>query len=202
MRPDTQASPEALGILILAAGNSSRFGSCKLLADCKGQPLINYALRTALAFPRAQIQVVTGAWHGDVAAAMTRGTVPRLPLLFNRHWSSGMGSSVALGVSAMAGTCSEILVLLADQPLITPEDCRQLLSADARADICCAEYGGSRGVPALFRAGTFASLMQLNGQQGAKALLSNPAFSVIGVELPRAAKDVDYPRDLHGLFPA
>ncbi|WP_315983371.1 NTP transferase domain-containing protein [Aliamphritea spongicola] len=51
MQPEVQASARPLGILILAAGNSSRFGSCKLLADCKGQPLINYALRTALAFP-------------------------------------------------------------------------------------------------------------------------------------------------------
>ena len=202
MRPEMTAEPQASGIVILAAGNSSRFGSCKLLADCGGQPLISYALGTALAFPRAQIQVVTGAWHADVEAAMASGKVPRLPLLFNRDWQSGMGSSVALGVSAMAETCGEILILLADQPLITPEDCRRLLSADSRADICCAEYGGSRGVPALFRSVTFTSLMQLKGQQGAKKLLSDPAFRVVGSELPRAAQDIDYPRDLNGLFPA
>ncbi|MBN3560843.1 nucleotidyltransferase family protein [Aliamphritea spongicola] len=201
MQPEVQASARPLGILILAAGNSSRFGSCKLLADCKGQPLINYALRTALAFPRAQTQVVTGAWHAEVDAVMASGTVPRLPLLFNRDWQSGMGSSVALGVSAMAESCSEILILLADQPLVTPEDCRQLLTADKLADICCAEYSGNWGVPALFRSATFASLMQLKGQQGAKKLLSDPAFSVAGVELPRAAQDIDYPRDLNRLFP-
>ncbi len=99
---------------------------------------------------------------------MASGTVPRLPLLFNRDWQSGMGSSVALGVSAMAESCSEILILLADQPLVTPEDCRQLLTADKLADICCAEYSGNWGVPALFRSATFASLMQLKGQQGLK----------------------------------
>lgn len=145
--------------------------------------------------------MVTGAWHAEVDAAMANGTVPRLPLLFNRDWSSGMGSSVALGVSAMAETCSEILILLADQPLVIPEDCRQLLAADGRADICCAEYSGSRGVPALFRSTTFASLLKLKGQQGAKKLLSDPAFSVAGVKLPRAAQDIDYPRDLNRLFP-
>ena len=111
-----------------------------------------------------------------------------------------MGSSIACGVRALLAatpTLDAILILLADQPLVQIPQVEALWHAwESRGgDFVAAHYEGQPGVPALFSAPLFPSLLGLQGQAGAKALFKNPALQGVLLPMPEAACDLDTPEE-------
>jgi molybdenum cofactor cytidylyltransferase len=181
-------------IVLLAAGTSSRFGSLKQLVSWEGRSLVRRAADTALA-TGLPVWVVTGAGSERVQAELAG---LRLTCVHNAGWARGMGGSLALGVRAV-GSADALLVMLADQPLVTVEDLRALQVAHAAhpESIVAAEYGdGVLGPPCLFPSSDFPALMALDGDRGARALLRQNPDRVRRVAMPNAAFDVDTPEDL------
>ena len=93
------------------------------------------------------------------------------------------------------------MLLLADQAAITTEDLRRLTGAWRRQTehIAAAVYGSTVGVPAIFPRSTFTDLMQLRGDQGARALIQRNPDRLVRVPMNRAAIDIDTPEDLLAL---
>ena len=178
--------------LILAAGSSSRFGNCKLLADWQGAPLLDRILDAASRLPLNRVAMVTGAYHRDIAAHLSDSAVE---LCYCATWHTGMGSSLAYGVSQLSPE-NAVLVLLGDQPLIDNDDLQQLLTTWKANPhkVTCAAFAGTRGVPAIFPATAKPWLLQLSGDRGAKGLLNGN--DVTAVPMPNAAFDVDTRSDL------
>ena len=90
-----------------------------------------------------------------------------------------------------------VLVCLSDQPMLESEDLRRLVlewRENPRA-VIASRYAGKLGVPAVFPRSRFGALRSLSGDQGARDLLTSSG-DVIGVPMPRAAFDLDYPEDL------
>ena len=179
-------------IVLLAAGTSTRFGALKQLHRFHGVPLVRRAALAALD-TGLPVWIVTGAHAERVEEA-----VAGLPLrvVHNAAWAQGMGGSLALGVREAAA--SAVLVMLADQPLVTTENLKELLAqhgADPKT-IVAADYGEVLGPPCLFPAEFFAELEALHGDRGARALFKQHPERVQRVPMPRAAVDVDTPADL------
>lgn len=184
--------------IVLAAGASNRFGTSKQLAEFEGEPLVHRALRVAQdACGDRTVLVVGSDWKKVLAACgQKRGFFVR-----NEQYESGMASSIARGVSSVAHTADAILLLTVDQPLITAEHLNSLISEwySAPEAIVVSEYSGVQGPPAVFPARCFDSLRKLEGDQGARSLLSNRSYSVRGIALDAAATDIDTPQDLADL---
>lgn len=183
--------------LMLAAGASRRFGDCKLLAEWQGQALISHALGNARQLPLARLLVVTGAYH-EILAPLIATQAPEADAVYFANWERGMGASLAFGASLLPGT-RPLLVLLADQPLISAADL-QLLYQTAQShpeQIVCASFASTLGPPAIFPSRFKAQLRQLDGDRGAKALLQSP--DTLSLPLAAAGIDIDTHTDLFHL---
>ncbi len=184
--------------IILAAGESNRFGSTKQLAQWDGLTLVSRAVRLAESVcGDRSVLVVGNDWQKVLAACG-----PQLGFfVLNEDYESGIASSIACGVGSAAHTADAVLLLMGDQPLITAQHLDALI-AHWRAtpeDIVVSEYAGVQGPPAIFPARCFESLSQLEGDQGARSVLSDGRFSVSGISFEAAAIDIDSPEDLANL---
>jgi len=184
--------------IILAAGESSRFGSTKQLSEYDGTSLVARAVRLAERVCGDRSVLVVGSdWKRVLAACGSqRGFLVR-----NERYASGMAGSIACGVRSVAHMADAVLIVLADQPLITSEHLNSLLEEWKKAtdDIIVSEYLGVQGPPAIFPAHCFDHLMKLEGDQGARALLKDSGYAVKGLKFDAAAVDIDLAEDLQKL---
>ncbi len=182
--------------IILAAGESRRFGSPKQLLDWQGQPLLRHVVVQTLAVETSEVVVVLGAHLPRIAPA-----VQGLPitLAVNREWARGMSGSVKLGLRALRAEVDAALFLLADQPGITPQLCQRLIQAHAstHAPIIAPRSGDRPGNPVLFARELFPQLMQVRGDQGGRAVMKTRQADIHWVETDaKLLRDIDRPDDL------
>ena len=99
---------------VLAAGSSTRMGTCKLTRPFAGSTLLERALRAARGCAAAETVVVTGAYRDAVArSAQAHGAREA----FNPSWERGQSTSVRTAARfAAAHGYDLLLVMVADQP--------------------------------------------------------------------------------------
>lgn len=188
------------GVLVLAAGSSSRMGRPKQLLPYGSSTLLRHATETALATGFGPVLVVLGA-----GAEQCRGTLDGLDVrtVVNAAWAEGMGTSIATGLAELeriAPQLDGVLILLHDQPAIPAGRLVELVAARQAADLIVASrYDGVTGVPAWFRRELFEELRRLDGRQGARRLIDAHASRMRPFDLPEAALDLDTPDDYQRL---
>ncbi|OJJ22144.1 hypothetical protein BKI52_08895 [marine bacterium AO1-C] len=197
-------SDSKLGIIILAAGEASRMGQAKQLLTLQGQTLLDICVQKAIDLQPATITVVLGAHFAKTQAEAKRlkQTHPQAPIdwVENPHWATGMGSSISAGVQKtldVATNIEQILILLADQPLIQTNQlqCLTKVFQTSSQTIVASKYGESFGVPAVFDQSLFEELLQLNEKAGAKKVMKKHQTHLRLVSLPEAAFDMDTPEE-------
>lgn len=156
-----------LGVVLLAAGRSERFGSNKLLSDYGGRPLICRTLEAAKAVCADKACVVTGCAE---VAAIARGYA--LDVVENHDAHLGQAHSVYLGIDAMQ-EMDAVLLLVCDQPRLTGASLARLLDAFCASakGIACLQDETHMGNPAIFARRYFPELLSLSGDRGAKGIL-------------------------------
>jgi molybdenum cofactor cytidylyltransferase len=189
-----------VALLLLAAGASTRMGRPKQLLPYHGRTLLRHAAETAVSAGCAPIVLVTGALHDELLAEIVG-----LPILavHNSDWETGMASSIRAGLAAVAAAAPRaVLVMLTDQPLVTPELLRQLIVQQqaTQAPIVAAAYGETLGVPAIFDKSLLPELLKLQGAQGAGRLIARLGAAVGQVAFPAGLLDVDTPAQYTALL--
>jgi molybdenum cofactor cytidylyltransferase len=184
------------GVVVLAAGGSSRFGRPKQLLPYLGRTLVEHAVRTALASGAAEVVVVVGA-EGPEIRKRLQGL--RVRIVTNETWAEGMGGSIAKGVAALSDRVDATVIALADQPRITPEHLRALAERTSQEEIVASSYDGIVGAPCAFARDQFSRLLALTGEEGARHLIR--AANVAVIEFAAADVDVDTPKDYRALVP-
>ncbi len=169
-------------------------GRQKLLLPLRGKPVVRWSVDAIL--PHAdEVLVVTGHEAADVQAALAG-----LPVRFihNPHPEAGQGSSIAVGVAALAQTTDAVLIALGDQPRLPDGVIPALLEAFRRGDaaIVTPIYRGIQGTPVIFGAEVFPELRALTGDGGARTVVRANLGRVreIPFDLPMP-DDVDTPED-------
>lgn len=189
-------------LLLLAAGASTRMGQPKQLLPYRGRTLLRHAAETAVTSGCAPVVLVTGALHEALLPE-----IAGLPIraVYNAEWETGMASSIRAGLLALAAAQpAAVLVMLTDQPLVTPALLRQLVQQQhaTQAPAVVAAYGDTLGVPAVFDQALLPELLKLQGQQGAARLIASLGAAVGRVPFPAGLLDVDTPEQyialLHG----
>ena len=187
--------------VILAAGASSRFNGSKITAKVQGdQSLLAHSITTlnqvTTAAGLSAPAVVLGAHINDEIMAIT-STSHRI---INHDWQHGLSSSVKYAAQyAIEHHAEALLLVLADQVAITPENYTRLIDVYSHNGLCsCAFYQQNVGVPAIFLAEDFASLMLIEGDKGAKSILKrhekNNSLNILIME--QAHFDIDTQADL------
>lgn len=185
-----------LGIVLLAAGRSLRFGQeDKLLADAGGQTVISRALGTLGALDAdARAAVVSS----ETAAALADEA--GFDVVHNGEPEAGLSRSIALGVLWARGKgCDAVLLAVADQPLLTVDSLAALLAAFRQTGrVACLEDESHRGNPAVFPAACFDELLALRGDCGAKGVLRahGDELTVVRCRFPGELADADEPQAL------
>ena len=189
---------ETIRIAVLAAGESRRFGAQKLLAPWRGQPLLSFALRAAQRACPGEVTLVSG-FAAEAIEAL--GKKHADAIVRNPDFAEGIGTSIAAAARACSPDVDALLVALGDQPLVSADHLRAIVAAWDRAphSIVATAFAGTLGPPALFGREHFVTLSALGGDRGARHLLHEHRESVVTVEFPPAAIDVDTSEDLASL---
>jgi CTP:molybdopterin cytidylyltransferase MocA len=182
--------------LVLAAGAGRRFGRPKALVTYRGRLLVQRAADALRDAGCAPALVVLGA-----GAERVRAEAPDLPdTVVNADWAAGLGSSLRVGLDALAGgTAGAVVVLLADMPGVGAEAVRRVVvGADAGA-LVMGGYGDRRGHPVLLGREHWAGVAAgAAGDRGARDYLRAHAEPVRVVPVGDVAddRDIDVPADL------
>jgi molybdenum cofactor cytidylyltransferase len=186
-----------IGMLILAAGASTRLGKPKQLLQYRGQSFLRHIAKVAIASGCQPVVVVLGAQTGQL-----RSEVSDLPIVIveNLDWVIGISSSIRAGLEALQtqGQMLEAaIVTLCDQPLISVQLIAQLVERYRLTNkrIVTSQYDETIGVPALFDLTLFPNLMLLQGDVGAKSLIQQLMHEVTSVPFPDGAIDIDTAQD-------
>jgi len=181
--------------VVLAAGESRRFGNPKQLAEFDGAPLVRTAADVARRCFGTHSLLVVG--HEPEAVTRAAGGGCEF-LIVNSRYRDGLGSSIALAASVLAPVADAIVLLLADQPLVDADHVRRLVAgwSGRPRHALATDYGNGWGPPALVPKGLFDELQVLGGDRGAHALLESPGVELDLVAAAAAGFDVDTPADL------
>ena len=181
-----------LAALVLAAGRASRMGQPKQLLTLGGETLVRRAARTALASPVDEVLVVVGNAAEAVGAELADLAVRLVP---NPLFADGLSTSLVAGVRALAPQTQAVVILLADQPLLTPDVIGGLVARyhETRAPLVAPRYAGQRGNPVLFDRALFPELLAATGDEGAREAVRRHAAEAAWVDFAdaRAQLDVD-----------
>lgn len=189
-----------IGVVILAAGASTRMGEPKQLLPYEGHTLLRRSAEAALASGCGPVAVVLGA-----AAERTRAEVEALPvrLVVNEAWSGGLSTSVRAGVEALESEpIDAILFAPCDQPALEPAVLDRLAAEfrRSRRPIVASGYDGAWGVPMLFARPLWGALKTLRGDEGARRVALTRPEEVACVPFPGGARDVDTRDDYRALL--
>ncbi len=188
-----------IAALVLAAGASSRMGRPKALLPWGRVSVLEHILGEIKSSGIGQITVVAGAQSPEISQLVAG----RAEICEHPEWALGMGSSIRKGISFLLRKQEPpdaILILLADQPLVTSAYLRQLLTSfEAKPDRPVASaYDNGPGVPALFPSGFFVRLEALPDDKGARSLLKGASVQVLDPGV--AGQDMDTPEAYRGLL--
>ena len=177
--------------IILAAGASSRFGSSKALAAWGGHTFLSQAITTAQVIG-SHVLVVTGAHHASLLAHLT------VPFVYNEHWESGMGSSIACGIAALPESAAMAILLPVDQPLVDTAHLEKLVEAATRSGKAAfTQQGNIIGPPIALPRAYFELALSLTGDAGLKRMIT--VDDMVTVASTVALTDIDTPADLKNL---
>jgi molybdenum cofactor cytidylyltransferase len=182
----------SLGAVILAAGESRRFGSAKQVALLAGVPLLQWAIRNALAADLARIVVVLGAHEDEIRASIDFGPAE---VVANARWAEGPDTSLGRGLAEL-DDCSAAVVLLGDQPFVGPLATARVVAARLPGVVALrATYGGSPGHPVVLERAVWPEATAVAGQ-GARAVFARADTREVECGDLAGAVDVDTPADL------
>ena len=193
---------KSCGVIILAAGNSSRLGEPKQLLQYQNKSLIRHVAEEAIKAIQSPVIVVTGS-NSELIANELIGL--SIHLIHNADWMEGMASSIRVGLRELLiinKSIENVIFAVSDQPFVTADLFRSLIDKQENSHrlIVASSYENTVGTPVLFGQKYFDSLLSLNGSEGAKKLLQKFQDDVTTVPFPLGSVDIDTQEDYQRLL--
>ncbi|QYA26107.1 nucleotidyltransferase family protein [Gramella sp. MT6] len=187
-----------IGVVILAAGSSSRLGYPKQLVEFKGKPMLQHIIDVADSFEFETKVLLVGANSEEIKSTIEP---KNFEILFNKNWQEGMASSIRAGLERSLEKEKDLeylLILLSDQPFLSRERIEALIKEQlaTNSEATFSEYDGEVGVPAIFSSSVFPYLKELKGDHGAKKLVYDKKIQFRTVKFEKGNFDVDTKEDV------
>lgn len=177
--------------LILGAGASSRYGQPKQLLPFRGTTLLGWVITQAeRARELGEVIVVLGRASDEIRERVEFGNAK---VVDNPVFTEGCSSSYRAGIGAIDPRASAVMIILGDQPGVTPEIIDGVAEKWREGDkqIVLASYQGRLGHPMLFAKPMFDKLVALHGDKAAWKLVD--AHPDLLIEAPF---DRPFPEDI------
>ena len=182
---------QRVAAVILAAGESRRFGSPKQLARLGERTLLEHVVDLARHAGLDPIIAVVPAWLHD------RG--PGVGWVDNDQPERGISHSLRLGIAALPDEVAAAVILLGDQPTLSAGAISALVAARGDKPIVATSEAGRLGAPVLLEQSHFGVVEELRGDIGLREILASHPELVQPVEGDEHTPDVDTPADLRAL---
>lgn len=177
--------------VVLAAGQSKRMGQTKQLLPWGDTTVLGQVLRNLKETAVHDILVISGHEAEKIEAIAAAEGVSAIR---NPHYAFGeMLSSLQTAVMQLPSHIDAVLVMLADQPQVTPDIIDQLLVAywQGQDKIVAPVYAGKRGNPVLIDRAHFAALLDLPLDAAPRDLLKRHPTLLVSVGSDSVLKDLD-----------
>ena len=190
------------GIIILAAGNSSRLGQPKQLLRYKDDTLLQHIIEEASLVKESVVIVVTGANHELIEKEIDSS---KIKIVFNRDWELGMSSSINTGLNKALQLYPEIekcIFAVCDQPFVSHSIFENLITEYHKTGkgIVASSYAETLGTPVLLDKKYFDELLHLKGQEGAKKIINRFLEDTASVSFEKGKIDIDTEDDYNKLI--
>lgn len=184
--------------LVLGAGGSRRLGRPKQLLPYGEGTLLDHTVATARACRFDQLVVPIGGASDEVAE---RVDLSGADVVVNYAYGEGCSSSIAAALDVVNQRCDVLVLMLGDQPGVTPATVRALIDARGDAPLAVCRYDDGRGHPIAFHRSVFPQLADLHGDKGVWRLLDERAGDVVDVPIAgNVPLDVDTPEDYQAVL--
>lgn len=186
-----------IGIILLAAGNGSRFGGNKLEAEVNGVPMYRLMLDKLKAFDAFPSYIVTG--NDQIADAAKK---QNMHVVRNCQPEKGIAYSIFKGLEMLLQEYPDIqgvMFCVCDQPGLKAATIQKLLWEASRhpESIVCAGDGEEKGNPVVWGRSYFPELMNLKGDRGGRQIMGRYKEKVRVVRAgAEELRDVDRKSDL------
>ena len=188
-------------LILLAAGQSVRFGSDKLKAVVEGEAMYESAISRFEAFQGFKSYVVTGKDEITLSAESAGCTV-----VCNKEPEKGISLSVKLGLTKAIEDADEngtplrgVLFSVCDQPRLKKSTIQRIINTAFHnpGKIVCAGEGTRNGNPVLWDKRFFDKLLELDGDIGGKKILKEnlDSLKIVPVQAGEL-QDIDRKEDL------
>ena len=188
------------GVIILAAGSSSRLGRPKQLIEFQGKKLIQKAIEEAQKSKANSFVVVLGL-NPDLIKTVFDSD--HIPYVINENWEEGMASSMQAGLRFLIEKehPDQVILMLVDQPFVDSKLLDRLILEKEKSGkgIVACLYSETLGVPSIFDQGYFEEMLKLKGSEGAKKVILKNSADVFPIDFPLGAVDLDTPEDIEKL---
>jgi molybdenum cofactor cytidylyltransferase len=177
MKKAENMDKQDIAIILEAAGNSTRFGSNKLLHIMDdGQPMINRIMDVARAQSSCRLIIVTQ--YQEIANIASDFTV-----VINDAQELGISHSMKLGIEA-AGDAGAYMFCVCDQPWLKASTLGRLIDVyrNSSAGIVSLAWHGRMYNPKIFSSRYRDELLSLSGDTGGRQIISNHKDDLLLVE--------------------
>jgi molybdenum cofactor cytidylyltransferase len=182
----------SVGAVVLAAGASRRYGSPKQLVVVDGRTLLEHAIASAFVAGLEPVVAVVPVWLSRPASLGD----PRLHWIRNAFPERGLSLSLRIGIEAIAGEVSAVVILLGDQPRIAASTINEIVDARGERPLVAAEADGVLAPPVLVERTHLHLFDGLVGDIGLREILRQRPDLVTSVPVAGHAPDIDTPADL------
>ena len=163
------ASDAFVAGLVLAAGGSRRLGQPKQLLPFGRATLLDHTVATARACRFDQLLVAVGGAADEVRDQVD---LSGADVVVNESYGEGCSSSIGAAMEALDQRARLLVLLLGDQPGVTPDTVAALLAGRGAARLAVCRYDDGLGHPFCFSRPLFPTLRGLHGDKAVWKLVA------------------------------
>lgn len=178
-------------IALLAAGDSRRFGSNKLMSSINGKPLYCWLAGQLAQLPKHLfVRKILVTQYEEIAADLgQQGYV----IVRNTQSTRGISHSIQLALENLPDEADAVCFAVCDQPWLEGATIEAFLRAwqTSKKGIGCLSYRGQTGNPVVFSRKYFPELLSLTGDVGGKKVLKRHLEDVFFFEIENKKELLD-----------
>lgn len=180
-------------IVYLAAGNSRRFGSNKLLYEFQGKKLYRHGLDMLISLQEKceDIFITLVTQYEEIYEETRKDPIKRI---FSKECQKGVSYTIKEALAALTDASEEdyIFFVVADQPYLSEKTMINLLScAETGAETASVAWGETPGNPTMFSLKLKEELFHLTEDQGGRKVIRNHPCIYVQAEDEKEIWDID-----------
>ena len=170
-----------ISAILLAAGQSKRMkGKNKLTKEIHGIPLIKLSVKNILASSVDELVIVLGHQKETIEKLIDKNE--KIKFVFNKDFEKGMATSIKAGVKNLSKKTDAFFICLGDMPMINKDTFNLLIKYKNDKEIIIPTYKNKQGHPILFSKLMKKKIMTIEGDVGAKKILSLNKDKILNIE--------------------